>query len=280
MIKIKSYSITNNLTLTNELLGSYINHFWIDIFNNIKDTSHLLLMCKVNFSDENLGHRTLGHLRKVNFNDKDLFIDYLTQRLSILNDSYVTAPISEITFSYVIKAGQCTDDNRALLKDLTDRSLTTHRFNNMELPTSMNPSDYGVILVDNYVQVGGESIHRFIVESGTKQYIIDVSSDGMSNTVRILGAIDLEWTDTKINHLSGSTINPISPINSIGQATITPNTPITSPSSLSPYFKNVVVDSSTQTVIGGKMVSKMVETTNVLADALGKEFFIYKLYFN
>jgi len=206
MIKIKSYSITNNLTLTNEILGSYINNFWIDIFNNIKDTSHLLLMCKVHFSDANLGHRTLGHLRKVNFNDRDLFIDYLTQRLSILNDSYVTAPISEITFSYVIKAGQCTDDNRALLKDLTDRSLTTHRFNNMELPTSMNPSDYGVILVDNYVQVGGESIHRFIVESGTKQYIIDVSSDGMSNTVRILGAIDLEWTDTKINHLSGSDV--------------------------------------------------------------------------
>jgi len=63
----------------------------------------------------------------------------------------------------------------------------------------------------------------------------------------------------------------ISPSTSIGQATITPNSPITSSSSLSPYFKNVVVDSSTQTIIGGKMVSKMVETTNVLADALGKE---------
>lgn len=144
MIKIKSYSITNNLTLTNELLVSYINNFWIDIFNNIKDTNHLLLMCKVNFSDESLGYRTLGHLRKVNFNDKELFIDYLTKRLSVLNDSYVTAPICQITFSYIIKEGLCTDSNRTLFNDdLKDKSPTTHNFNNMVLPSTMNPNDYG-----------------------------------------------------------------------------------------------------------------------------------------
>ena len=121
MIKLKTYSI-KNLTLSNELLVTYINNFWGDILNNIKDTSHLMLMCKVQFSDETTGYRTLGHLRKVNFEDKDLFIDYLTQRLSILSDSYMTLPISNIIFSYIIKEGKCTEINRALLQDLSDKN--------------------------------------------------------------------------------------------------------------------------------------------------------------
>jgi hypothetical protein len=91
MIQLKSYSI-NNLPLTNEILVVHVNNFWEEVFNKIKDTSHLMLLCKVNFADEELGYRTLAHLRKVNFNDKELFIDYLTQRLSILNESYMVQP--------------------------------------------------------------------------------------------------------------------------------------------------------------------------------------------
>lgn len=33
-------------------------------------------MCKVNFIDSELGYRTLEHLRKVNFSDKELFLEY------------------------------------------------------------------------------------------------------------------------------------------------------------------------------------------------------------
>jgi hypothetical protein len=198
MIKLKNYT-TNNELLTNELLVTYINNFWNDIFTDIKNTSHLMLMCKVQFTKEEMGYRTLGHLRKVNFKDKELFIDYLTQRLSILNDSYVALPISNISFSYIIKEGLSTDSNRALLQDLTDSLTFTHNFNNMKLPISMNPSDYGEIVVDNYVQSGGENLHRFIVNSGSRTYQIDISSDSLINKVRILGKIDLEWIDTKIN---------------------------------------------------------------------------------
>jgi hypothetical protein len=199
MIKLKTYSIINNLTLTNELLVTYINNFWIDIFNDIKENSHLMLMCKVQFSAEEKGYRTLGHLRKVNFNDKDLFIEYLSQRLSILNDSYIALPISKITFSFIIKEGLCTDSERALLQDFNNKSTFSHNFNNMNLPISMNPSDYGNILLDNYVQVDGENYHRFIVNGSSKTYQIDVSSNSIINKVTILGKIDLSWIDTKIN---------------------------------------------------------------------------------
>jgi hypothetical protein len=199
MIQLKTYLVNKNVTLTNEVLAAYINNFWNDIFNNIKDNNHLLLMCKVHFSDETMGYRTLGHLRKVNFNDRDLFIDYLSQRLSILNDSYVTLPINKITFSYVIKDGICVDDDRALLHDLSNKDLAFHNFNNFNLPISMNPSDYGEVRSNSYVQVNGESIQRFIIKNGNRWYEIDVSSNGLTNKVTITGNMSLSWTDTLIN---------------------------------------------------------------------------------
>src|ERR1700743_811427 len=117
MLQIQSYNI-KKLLLTNEVLGLYINHFWNDVFTPIKENKHLMLMCKVEFGEEGLGYRTLGHLRRVNFNEKELFIDYLTSRLGVLTDSYTTHPISKITFTYVIKNGLATD-NRRLLQDVT-----------------------------------------------------------------------------------------------------------------------------------------------------------------
>jgi DNA polymerase type B, organellar and viral len=198
MIKIQTYPI-KNLAITNELLVIYIENFWSEIFKSIKDTKHLLILCKVQFSENEMGYRTIGHLRKVNFEDKSLYLDYLLQNLSILNDSYVVQPISKITFSYVIKDGSCTDKDRALLTDLNDKVSTNHSFNNMNLPISMNPSDYGDIELDGYIQENGQSYHRFMVKNGNKTFRIDISSDRSQNTVTILGNINLSWVDTKID---------------------------------------------------------------------------------
>jgi hypothetical protein len=198
MIKIKTYPI-NNLPLTNQVLVNYIDNFWSEIFSSIRNTKHLLILCKVQFSETEMGYRTIGHLRKVNFNDKELYLDYLLQRLSYMNESYMVQPISNITFSYVIKDGICSDKDRALLNDINDKLITKHSFNNLDLPISMNPSDYGDIELDGYIQENGQSYHRFIVKNGNRTFRIDISSDGKQNTVTILGNVDLSWVDTKID---------------------------------------------------------------------------------
>lgn len=200
MIRIKTYSI-NSLPLTNELLVKFLESFWNEIFSSFKDTKHLLILCKVEFSDKILGYRTIGHLRKVNFNDKELYLDYLLQRLSIMNESYYVNPISKITFSYIIRDGLCTDKDRALLSDINDKLPSKHNFNNLNLPISMIPSDYGDVIVDNYVQTKGGSFHRFVVVNGNKTFIIDQTLDGTKNLVKISGNIDLSWTDTKLSEL-------------------------------------------------------------------------------
>jgi hypothetical protein len=191
MIKLQKYSI-NNILLTNKILSVYINKFWDDIFSSIKGENHLWLMCKVNFSESELGYRTLGHLRRVNFTDKDLFINYLSDRLEIINDSYTTLAISQITFSYIINEGLATDKDRLLLENIEDKSLTRHIFNNYRLPISMNPSDYGLVRSSSTF----DSFIRFIVKNGSRIYEIDSSLDGLTNKVTILGASDLTWTDT------------------------------------------------------------------------------------
>ena len=107
--------------------------------------------------------------------------------------------VNKITFSYIIKEGLATDNDRRLLQDLSSKLTTTHYFHNMNLPISMNPSDFGTVIVDNYIQLNGENVHRFIVRNGTRIYTIDVSKEGLINHVTIEGATDLSWTDTKIS---------------------------------------------------------------------------------
>jgi hypothetical protein len=188
MIQTKTYTL-NNLTLSNEILNSYINKFWLDIFTDIKDTSHLMLMVKVQFNELEMGYRTLGHLRLVNFSDKELFIDYLTQRLGYLNDSYMSHSISNITFSFIVKSGICNESNRALLQDLTNKTNTSHNFNNMKLPITMVIEEYGDIRAITKF----DTFTRYIVKNGPKSYEIDVSLDGLTNKVTVLGAADIKW---------------------------------------------------------------------------------------
>jgi len=195
MIKTTTYSI-NNLPLTNKILEQFINKFWEEIFNSLKGTHHLLILCKVQFTESEQGYKTLGHLRKCNFNDKELFLDYLIQRLGILSDSYITNSISSITFSYLIKDGLCPESNRLLFDDLNAKVNTSHNFNNMVLPISMNPTDYGIISGVSKMQEGGVFFERYHIINGPRVYKLDQFE--MSNVVTILGNIDLTWTDTKI----------------------------------------------------------------------------------
>jgi hypothetical protein len=128
----KVYQI-NNITLTNEILISCLDNFWREIFEPKKGENHLMIQCKVNFSDNDQGYRALTYFRKVNFSDKDLFIDHVLQRLSILSDSYTTSPISEFIVSYLIRDGVCDKTNRSFLIDLGKKTFN-HYFNNMQLP--------------------------------------------------------------------------------------------------------------------------------------------------
>jgi len=198
MIQLKTYKL-NSIVLTNEIISAYINNFWKDIFSKIASKQskkiHLMLLLKVYYTDSELGYRTLGYLRRVNLEDKELFQEYITERLGILSDAYTSHSISKIVFTYITKDGLASEEDRKLLQDLSDKTLTTHRFSNINLPTSMDPKAYGIIR--------GTTIYpeftRYFVDSNTRMFEIDVSIDGLTNKVRVVGLSDLKWVDTKLS---------------------------------------------------------------------------------
>jgi hypothetical protein len=202
MIQIKSYSINSNQILTNEVLDSYITRFWNEVYASLisnNEEIHLMILCKVQYSDNEdteLGYKTLGPLRRVEFKDKDLFINYLTERLGILIESYNSQSVSKIVFTYVVKEGLISNDDRLLLQDLTNKELASHEFNKIKLPISMNPSDYGKVLGTTVF----DKFTRFITTTNKRVFQIDVSLDNLINTVTILGSSDLSWIDTKISN--------------------------------------------------------------------------------
>lgn len=73
MIHLKKYEL-KDIPLTNEILSIYIDMFWSEVFNENKE-DHLFLLNRIKFTDINQGYRTLGHLVKVNYEDKELFLN-------------------------------------------------------------------------------------------------------------------------------------------------------------------------------------------------------------
>jgi hypothetical protein len=198
MIKNKSYTITNQL-LNHDLLSSYITRFWDDIFSPLvlkNADKYLMVMVKVSFNTPKFDHafRTLGYLRSVNHSDKEIFTEYLTERLAYLNDSYVSNPLNKLQVTYIEKDGQAPEDGRRLLQDMSDKSLTFHKFNNLVLPITMILEEYGKLRGSTKFY----TFTRYFVNNGSRNYEIDVYYDGLKNKVTILGASNLKWTDTKL----------------------------------------------------------------------------------
>lgn len=204
MIKQKIYQIDQELILTNEVLQSYVNRFWEDVYapceaNAIKGNKqkHLMILCKIKYSDPNnidLGYKTIAPLRKVAFEDQELFSEYLQERLGLLIESYESLNYTEIVFSYIIKDGDISNKDRRLLTDLSNKEISFHEFNKIKLPISMNPNDYGILLTKEIM----DGFTRYIVTSNKRIFQIDRYFDKMINIVTILGLTDFKWIDSQL----------------------------------------------------------------------------------
>jgi hypothetical protein len=204
MIKNKTYKLNKQLILTSEVLNSHVKLFWNDVFKLIQDdkkVKHLMVLCKVKYSEDSSvaaeSFKTLGPLRRVEFNDLDLFNNYLSARLGILIDSYNSNSISEIIFTYVIREGEVSTEDKKLLEDITDKNITFHEFNKVNLPVSMDPSDYGTIRGKSQIDL---YTRYFVINNNSNRlYEMDINFDQSINRVTVIGASKLKWMDTKLS---------------------------------------------------------------------------------
>ena len=201
-ISIKNYNFNPALCLTEQILTSAINNFWSDVFKPLilkSEKTHLLILVKVQFEDDSMGYRTLGELRAANFNDKDLFITFLTGRLGFLSESYKVNAIKSLIFTYVIKDGEIADDSRKLLS-IPTYSVSVYNYNNQQLPLSMNPHDYGEIFSEQYND-STNTTNIAVIKNDDMFLIKSTKLDGglMQNKVEIKGGSGIKWVDTEIS---------------------------------------------------------------------------------
>lgn len=108
LLNKKVYNLGPSTILGKLIINHYLNLFWSEVFSTItsnENPKYLNILFQVNFKDETLGYRTIGHLRKVNFSDKKAYIDYISHKLGVLNDAYKSNEIASITISYIITEG-------------------------------------------------------------------------------------------------------------------------------------------------------------------------------
>ena len=203
-MSLKKFSLTvaNSGVLTPQLISFFINSFWVQIFKpiNIRNNNHLLMIIKVVFASDTAegdgqtvsGYRSLTTVKRVNYEDRKLYIDYVINRLGILADSYSVQPISEIFIEYIEQQGPASNSGENLQE--AEYTVQSHTYNNYQLPLTMNPYDYGEVKSISDIPNG----HRYIVQN--KSFIfqidqIDGPGDGtLINHVSILTA-DITYTD-------------------------------------------------------------------------------------
>lgn len=137
------------ITLSPKCLTDFINKFWSEVFNVLENKLdiHLLLMIKVKF--DNGEYRSLGELRKTNFDDRDSFTNFIVNRLSILSDTYTSSPVDQIIFTYMIRKGEAGGDRALNRSDKYE--VGQHVYNNYQLPLTMDIKGYGKILGKMYL---------------------------------------------------------------------------------------------------------------------------------
>ena len=82
------------------------------------------------------------------------------------------------------------------MKHIDEPNTSWHRFNNMNLPITMDPLYYGEIEAR---EVNIDSIKYIIRSSTNKFYKIISNLNATINNITLLGAADLKWTDTFVS---------------------------------------------------------------------------------
>jgi len=109
--------------LTNSLIKKSLSDFWKDNiipFLRKNDNTHIAILFRVVFIDGRIV--TIGEQQKLNSNDLQSYIDYIIDRLGLLNDSYPQDKIIKLIFSYASREGV------AFANIIKSRELITHTF--------------------------------------------------------------------------------------------------------------------------------------------------------
>jgi DNA polymerase type B, organellar and viral len=148
-----------NKVFTRSLFESKFNQFWINIQSNFDKNNHLFVLFKIKYVNNE--YVTIGKLQKLNLEDKNWYIDFIIENMDFKSEYYNETQIDSIIFSYGFKKGII------ISKDKINLNMKFLLINNMKLPISLNPLDFGRLIDQNKI----DSCINYILQDDKGQTI-------------------------------------------------------------------------------------------------------------
>lgn len=144
----KNYVINiENSLLNNSVIEKAIIKFWDNNVTNLNDDKHIIALFRIGYT--NGIYNTLGQLKKLNKEDKNYYINYIIDILSIKSNEYKEQEINKIIVSYGVRNGKA-----AIKKNVKNfnTKIVYQKYNHYNLPVSLNPLKYGSLIHFNKSQ--------------------------------------------------------------------------------------------------------------------------------
>lgn len=169
-----------------QIINTQINQFWTKNIEIISKDLHFLILTRIKF--DNGEFSTLGNLQRLNIEDKDYYINYLSSILDLKSDHYTNTPIIGFTFSYGFREGKAVDKQISINKDI--KYLTYYHY---KLPLTFDPLKYGDLIY--------QKDQTYITQINKTNTAIIKVLDKNQNKVLIYksGILVLEYLDTKVD---------------------------------------------------------------------------------
>jgi DNA polymerase type B, organellar and viral len=180
------YYNVNNSMIDKNLITKSVNSFWKEISKTVESDQHVISLFRIQTEDNIV--LTLGQLQKLSLDDKDYYINYINDILSLKTDEYSNKIITQIVFSYGVRTGSI--DKNVLLKDVI-KDTEYLKYKNYKLPVTLDPLKYGKLLYFD------KKNNTFVIQIGQLTQAIVKKSSGF-NEVNIMkyGNIVLTYKDT------------------------------------------------------------------------------------
>jgi len=140
------YKLENHQVLTKSLITEYINKFYKNIVSKLDSSVDQYILFIFRIILENGSIKTVTKIQKLNLDDanKEALIEFVNDKINLVQESYFTEPIKSIIISYGVRKGKLEQPLIELNK--SDSEKSHHVFYNNKLPLSLNPEGYGEIL--------------------------------------------------------------------------------------------------------------------------------------
>jgi DNA polymerase type B, organellar and viral len=149
-----------NRVFTKSLFESKVNEFWNQIQDQFNNKNHMFLLIKIKYINNDFV--TIGKLIRLNHYDKKWFIDFIIESMKFKSEYYNETQIESLIFSYGFKDGKIAN------KEEINLDINSIVHNELKLPISLNPMDYGKFLKTITIENG----KLFVVQNSKGQIIM------------------------------------------------------------------------------------------------------------